>query len=135
MNNNIPTGQTCTLTATDFANGAALDISSDMPSDGSDPISNAHAMGGGNYQGDLNLTPEQWEVMAENKPPTGRAMLLVRHWPRKNGLVTIPYIMSVCDYTTSEKARLARSIKEYEDKTCLRYDMKDKTGIHLIRLI
>ena len=117
---NIPTGQTCTLSATDFANGAALDISADMPSDGSDHISNAHEMGGGNYQGDLQLTPEQFQVIAENKP-IGRALTLIRHWPRVNGIVKIPYIMSVCDYTTNEKARLARAIQEYEDNTCIRY--------------
>lgn len=114
-------GQTCTLTADDFARGAALDISSDMPSDGSDPISQAHEIGGGNFQGDMVLTPEQWEVMAENKPPTGRNnKILIKHWPRKNGIVNVPYIMSVCDYTDNEKARLARAIKEYEDKTCIR---------------
>ena len=109
------------MSATDFANGDALDISRSKSNDGSGSITKSHELGGGNYQGDLQLTPEQFEVIAENKA-IGRALTLIRHWPRVNGIVTIPYVMSVCDYTDNEKARLARAISEYEDNTCIRYE-------------
>ena len=112
-------GTECPLTTDDFLNGRAIDLPSEV-SDGHDPVSNAVENGAGNYQGDIQLSPEQYAVIAEGKP-AGRNLNLIRWWTQENNLVTIPYIITACDYSTYEKARLARAIEEYQNKTCIRY--------------
>ena len=96
-----------------------MDVS--LPSsDGRDFHEQTMGEGGANYQGDIKLTPEQYEVIVEGKPK-GRALNLIGHWPRTGSVVNIPYIVTACDFTTSERARVARAIDEYKNKTCIRY--------------
>ena len=105
----------CPLTNADFERGREIDVSL-QKSDGRD----FHEHGRSNYQGDIDLTPEQYEVIVEGKPK-GRALNLIGHWPREGAVVNIPYIITACDFTDDEKANVARAIEEYKNKTCLRY--------------
>ena len=105
----------CPLTDQDFLNGRDIDMSRES-SDGR----SFHEHGEANYQGDIDLNPEQYEVFVEGKP-RGRALQLIGHWPREGSVVNIPYIITACDFTDDEKAVLARAIEEYKNKTCLRY--------------
>ena len=102
------------LTDADFERGRYIDVSL-QTSDGHD----FHERGGGNYQGDIDLTPEQYEVIVEGKPK-GRALNLIGHWPREGAVVNIPYIITAYDFTDDERAYVARAIIEYREKTCLR---------------
>ena len=104
----------CPLTDQDFLNGRDIDMSRES-SDGR----SFHEHGKANYQGDINLTPEQYEVIVEGKP-MGRSLQLIGHWPREGSVVNIPYIVTACDFTDDEKAHLARAMEEYKNKTCLR---------------
>ena len=103
------------LTDQDFLNGRDIDMSGES-SDGR----SFHELGNANYQGDIDLTPEQYEVIVEGKP-RGRSLQLIGHWPREGSVVNIPYIITTCDFTDDEKANVARAIEEYKEKTCLRY--------------
>ena len=104
----------CPLTDQDFERGRDIDVS--LPaSEGRDFHENAQA----NYQGDIQLNPEQYEVIVEGKPKS-RALNLIGHWPRNGSVVNIPYIITACDLTEKEKAFLARAIEEYKNKTCIR---------------
>ena len=103
------------LTDADFERGRYIDVSL-QKSDGQD----FHERGGGNYQGDINLTSRQYEVIVEGKA-RGRSLTLVGHWPQDGAVVNIPYIITACDFTDDEKANVARAIEEYKEKTCLRY--------------
>ena len=78
--------------------------------------------GGANYQGDIKLTPEQYEVIVKGKPKS-RSSKLVGHWPRTGSVVNIPYILAGtgCDFSEDERAKIARAIDEYKDNTCIRY--------------
>ena len=105
----------CPLTDADFERGRDIDVSL-QKSDGRD----FHERGKSNYQGDIDLTPEQYEVIVEGKP-RGRALTLIGHWPQQGAVVNIPYIITACDFTDDEKANVARAIEEYKEKTCLRY--------------
>ena len=94
------------LTDQDFLRGRDIDVS--LPaSEGRD----FHEKGRANYQGDIQLNPEQYEVIVEGKPK-GRALELIGHWPRDGSVA--------CDLTDAEKANLARAIEEYKNKTCIR---------------
>ena len=104
----------CPLTDEDFLRGRDIDVSL-QKSDGRD----FHEHGNANYQGDIELTPEQYEVIVEGKPK-GRALNLIGHWPGDGSVVNIPYIITACDLTDEEKAYLARAIEEYKNKTCIR---------------
>ena len=44
-----------------------IDVSIQL-SDGHDPVNNAVENGAGNYQGDIQLSTEQYEVIVNNKP-------------------------------------------------------------------
>ena len=103
------------MTDADFERGRQIDISL-QKSDGHD----FHERGGGNYQGDIDLTSEQYEAIVEGKA-RGRSLNLVGRWPGDGAVVNIPYIITACDFTDDEKAVLARAIEEYKNKTCLRY--------------
>ena len=103
------------LTDQDFLNGRDINMSRES-SDGR----SFHEHGKANYQGDIELTPEQYEVIVEGKPK-GRALNLIGHWPGDGSVVNIPYIITACDFTDDEKANVARAIEEYKEKTCLRY--------------
>ena len=85
-------------------------------SDGIDKV--AHS--GEKFQGDIVLNPEQYKVIAENKP-RGRNLELIKYWTRENDVVPIPYIIAACDYSAQERANLARAIEEYKNKTCIRF--------------
>ena len=52
----------CPLTNADFERGREIDVSL-QKSDGRD----FHERGRSNYQGDIDLTPEQYEVIVEGK--------------------------------------------------------------------
>ena len=106
------------LTDQDFLNGRDIDMSRES-SDGR----SFHELGKANYQGDIDLTPEQYEVIVEGKP-RGRSLQLIGHWPGEGSVVNIPYIVTACDFTDDEKAHLARAIEEYQNKTCIRYKNK-----------
>ena len=107
------------MTEQDFLNGRDFDVSLPL-SDDSSFLDLAKGDRAANYQGDIKLTPEQYEVIVKGKPKT-RALKLIGHWPRENSVVNIPYTINACDFTTAEKARLARAIEEYKNKTCIRY--------------
>ena len=107
------------MTEQDFLNGRDFDVSLPV-SDDSSFLDLGKGDKAANYQGDIKLTPEQYEVIVEGKPKT-RALKLIGHWPRENSVVNIPYTINACDFTTAEKARLARAIEEYKNKTCIRY--------------
>ena len=107
------------MTEQDFLNGRDFDVSLPV-SDDSSFLDLGKGDRAANYQGDIKLTPEQYEVIVEGKPKT-RAFKLIGHWPRENSVVNIPYTINACDFTTAEKARLARAIEEYKNKTCIRY--------------
>ena len=107
------------MTEQDFLNGRDFDVSLPV-SDDSSFLDQGKGDRAANYQGDIKLTPEQYEVIVEGKPKT-RAFKLIGHWPRENSVVNIPYTINACDFTTAEKARLARAIEEYKNKTCIRY--------------
>ena len=107
------------MTEQDFLNGRDFDVSLPV-SDDSSFLDLGKGDKAANYQGDIKLTPEQYEVIVEGKPKT-RAFKLIGHWPRENSVVNIPYTINACDFTTAEKARLARAIEEYKNKTCIRY--------------
>ena len=107
-------GQNCPLTEADFVKGREVDVTIQL-SEGIDKV--AHS--GEKFQDDIVLTPDQYKVIAENKP-RGRNLNLIKHWTRENNVVTIPYIIAVCDYTADERSNLARAIEEYKNKTCIR---------------
>ena len=107
-------GQSCPLTEADFVKGREVDVTIQL-SEGLDNV----AHNGEKFQGDIVLTPEQYEVIAENKP-RGRNLELIKHWTKENNVVTIPYILAACDYTADERSNLARAIEEYKNKTCIR---------------
>ena len=111
-------GQNCPLTEADFVKGREVDVTIQL-SEGLDNV----AHNGEKYQGDIVLTPEQYRVIAENKP-RGRNLNLIKHWTQENNVVTIPYIIAACDYTADERSNLARAIEEYKNKTCIRYKKK-----------
>ena len=104
------------MTDEDFLRGRDIDVSL-QKSDERD----FHEHGKANYQGDIELTPEQYEVIVEGKPK-GRALNLIGHWPGDGLVVNIPYIITACDLTDAEKANIARAIEEYKNKTCIRYE-------------
>ena len=109
----------CSLTEQDFSNGRDIDVSIQL-SDGHDPVNNAVENGAGNYQGDIQLSTEQYEVIENNKPKN-RNLNLIKHWTQENGLVTIPYTINACEFDEEERANLARAIEEYKNKTCIRF--------------
>ena len=106
------------MTEQDFSNGREIDVSIQL-SDGHDPVNDAVENGAGNYQGDIQLSTEQFDVIVNNKPKN-RNLNLIKHWTRENGLVTIPYTINACEFSGEERANLARSIEEYKNKTCIR---------------
>ena len=106
------------MTEQDFSNGREIDVSIQL-SDGHDPVNDAVENGAGNYQGDIQLSTEQFDVIVNNKPKN-RNLNLIKHWTRENGLVTIPYTINACEFSEEERANLARSIEEYKNKTCIR---------------
>ena len=115
----------CPLTDEDFLRGRDIDVSV-QKSDGRD----FHEHGKANYQGDIELTPEQYEVIVEGQPK-GRALKIIGHWPRNGSVVNIPYIITACDFSDAEKANIARAIEEYKNKTCLRYEIEQLFYEHL----
>ena len=86
-----------------------------------DPVEDAMEKGDG-FQGDMDLTPEEAEIIingTENDSISMRSVLKEKHWPRVGSNVKIPYVISG-KYSEKERANIARAFEDFENNTCLR---------------
>ena len=113
------------LDATDFANGDTIDPS--IPN-GNDPMEDAMNAGDDLFEGDIELNEEQKEMLEkdfEGILASSRAVSRKRMWAKFGNIVPIPYVLS-SSYTSEERATLARAFKEFETKTCIRFEKNDR---------
>ena len=102
----------------DFANGDEIDTENEIP-DGEDPLNDAHENGDG-YQGDMILDPEEIELFENGNATQMRAAYADKTWPKIGDRVVIPYKMNHAEFSSDERANIARAIEEYEKYTCIR---------------
>ena len=110
------------ITEQDFENGRKINLDTEIPQ-GTDPLARAiDTYGGGNYQGDIMLNEEQRVMIAGGtRSLDERNLKFVGHWPRNGSVVNVPYTTDDWDdFSTSQKANIARAIEEYGNKTCIR---------------
>ena len=110
------------ITEQDFKNGRKIDLESEIPQ-GTDPLARAmDTYGGGNYEGDIMLDAEQLVIITGGRRSLDERLLnFVGHWPRDGSVVNVPYTVEDWDnFSTSQKANIARAIEEYNNKTCIR---------------
>merc|ERR1712018_109725 len=111
------------ITQQDWENGRKIDLETQRPP-GTNPLARAiDTYGGGNYQGDIMLSDEQKSILMGRKRGLEKRLLsFVGHWPRNGSLVYVPYTTDdFNDFSSSEKANIARAIEEYNNKTCIRF--------------
>ena len=111
-----------TITKQDFENGRRINLETERPN-GTNPLARAiDTYGGGNYEGDIMLDAEQLLIMTGGKRSLDERLLaFAGHWPRDGPVVNVPYTTEDWDnFSTSEKANIARAIEEYGNKTCIR---------------
>ena len=73
------------------------------------------------------MNPEQAAIIANGTEDRSGTTIKSRKWKKYRGKikkyrgkVIIPYVIS-SSYNSKERANIARAIKEYRRKTCLRY--------------
>ena len=103
----------------DFIRGSHIDEKHELH-EGEDPIQDAIEKGH-EYEGDIQLSPEEKEIIVNG---TEKDKLTLRedwprHWPKRDSLVYLPYVLSD-EYDTEERANIARAIEDYENNTCIR---------------
>ena len=75
---------------------------------------------GDGYQGDMILDPEEIELFENGNATQMRAADADKTWPKIGDRVVIPYKMNHADFSSVERANIARAIEEYEKYTCIR---------------
>ena len=111
---------TSRLQKKDYINGENIDEDTELSED-EDPVEDAMEKGDG-FQGDMDLTPEEAEIIingTENDSISMRSVLKEKHWPRVGSNVKIPYVISG-KYSEKERANIARAFEDIETNTCLR---------------
>ena len=106
----------------DFIRGEEIDLEHEIP-DGENPLNDAHERGKG-FQGDLVLTEEQAATFKSGNATAlleMRQVILKNHWPRKGDHIMIPYTINATQFSSKERANIARAIEEFEKHTCFRY--------------
>ena len=101
------------LDETDFSNGDKID----MNAQNGDRLQ--HSMeNSGLFEGDIILSDEEIAKMSQNgyRSATTRRD---RKWEKRGSTVQVPYVLS-SSYDEEERASIARAIKEYQSKTCIR---------------
>ena len=109
------------LDDTDFANANAIDISTNGDND---ELENSIEHDEGGFEGDIHLDEDQAATLPNGTEEHLRSAVNDSRakWPKSGSNVHIPYVIS-SSYSTIERARLARAFKEYESKTCIRYEI------------
>ena len=106
----------------DFIRGEEIDLEHEIP-EGENPLNDAHERGK-EFQGDLVLTEEQVAIFKSGNATALveiRQVILKNHWPRKGDHIMIPYTINATQFSSKERANIARAFEEFEKHTCLRY--------------
>ena len=106
----------------DFIRGEEIDLEHEIP-EGENPLNDAHERGK-EFQGDLVLTEEQVATFKSGNAIAlleMRQVILKNHWPRKGDHIMIPYTINATQFSSKERANIARAFEEFEKHTCFRY--------------
>ena len=76
--------------------------------------------------GDIDATPEEIQILESGNIEAIlelRSVMMDKRWPRESdGMVRIPYYISG-KYNDKEEAHIARAFEDFENNTCIRYDI------------
>ena len=118
----LSTAEGAGLDIVDYIHGEEIDLEHEIPDD-EDPLNDAHEKGKG-FQGDLILTEDQIATLESGNETAlmeMRQVILKNHWPKKGDHIMIPYTINAAEFSSDEKANIARAFEEYEKHTCFRY--------------
>ena len=109
------------LDIADYIHGEEIDLEHEIPDD-EDPLNDAHEKGIGS-QGDLILTEDQLATLESGNETAlmeMRQVILKNHWPKKGDHIMVPYTINANEFSSDEKANIARAFEEYAKHTCFR---------------
>ena len=109
------------LDIADYIHGEEIDLEHEIPDD-EDPLNDAHEKGKG-FQGDLILTEDQLATLESGNETAlmkMRQVILKNHWPKKGDHIMVPYTINANEFSSDEKANIARAFEEYKKHTCFR---------------
>ena len=108
----------------DYENGRKINETSEVPKD-QNPITTAIESSPGSF-GDIDATPEEIQILESGNIEAIlelRSVMMDKRWPRESdGMVRIPYYISG-KYNDKEEAHIARAFEDFENNTCIRYDI------------
>ncbi|KAG5673253.1 hypothetical protein PVAND_003316 [Polypedilum vanderplanki] len=88
---------------------------------------------GEHYQGDIILTPEQEEELANDGRDSKTGILNTNaRWPKVNGYVQVPYVIT--GFSSGDISKIRTGMNDIESKTCVRFIARSNQA-NFIRII